>query len=66
MDKTATYELGLTVAGRRVTSVDSVHSKAKFPSGRGKLWVDKKLTIDNWTKQKPGDFFYGCVFCSLS
>lgn len=27
MDKTATYELGLTVAGRRVTSVNNVHLK---------------------------------------
>ncbi|CDO74858.1 hypothetical protein BN946_scf185004.g8 [Trametes cinnabarina] len=41
MDKTAEYELGLTVAGR------------------AKLFVDGKLTIDNWTKQRPGDFFYG-------
>ncbi|KAG8948268.1 hypothetical protein FRC04_009906 [Tulasnella sp. 424] len=28
-------------------------------SGRAKLWVDDKLAIDNWTKQRPGDFFYG-------
>ncbi|EGN92018.1 glycoside hydrolase family 3 protein [Serpula lacrymans var. lacrymans S7.3] len=41
MDKTAAYELGLTVAGR------------------AKLWIDGKLTIDNWTNQRPGDFFYG-------
>ncbi|KAI0373363.1 glycoside hydrolase family 3 protein [Pilatotrama ljubarskyi] len=41
MDKTAEYELGLTVAGR------------------AKLFVNGKLTIDNWTKQRPGDFFYG-------
>ncbi|KII88806.1 glycoside hydrolase family 3 protein [Plicaturopsis crispa FD-325 SS-3] len=40
-NKTATYELGLTVAGR------------------AKLWVDGKLTIDNWTHQRPGDFYYG-------
>ena len=40
-DKTADYELGLTVAGR------------------AKLFVNGKLTIDNWTKQRPGDFFYG-------
>ena len=30
MDKTATYELGLTVAGRRITSVDTVHLKSIF------------------------------------
>ena len=43
MDKTADYDLGLTVAGR------------------AKLFVNGKLTIDNWTKQRPGDFFYGYV-----
>ncbi|THH27625.1 hypothetical protein EUX98_g6566 [Antrodiella citrinella] len=41
VDKTAEYELGLTVAGR------------------AKLFVNDKLTIDNWTKQRPGEFFYG-------
>ncbi|KAI0668559.1 glycoside hydrolase family 3 protein [Trametes maxima] len=41
VDKSAEYELGLTVAGR------------------AKLFVDGKLTIDNWTTQRPGDFFYG-------
>ncbi|KAI0713388.1 putative beta-glucosidase from glycoside hydrolase family GH3 [Earliella scabrosa] len=41
MDKTAEYQLGLTVAGR------------------AKLFVNGELTIDNWTKQRPGDFFYG-------
>ncbi|KAH8829706.1 glycoside hydrolase family 3 protein [Flagelloscypha sp. PMI_526] len=40
-EKAATYELGLTVAGR------------------AKLYVNGKLFIDNWTKQTPGDFFYG-------
>ncbi|KAI0075819.1 putative beta-glucosidase from glycoside hydrolase family GH3 [Panus rudis PR-1116 ss-1] len=28
-------------------------------AGRAKLWVDGKMTIDNWTKQRPGEFFYG-------
>ncbi|KAG8958297.1 hypothetical protein FRC03_009268 [Tulasnella sp. 419] len=28
-------------------------------SGRAKLWVDGNMTIDNWTKQRPGEFFYG-------
>ncbi|KIP12383.1 glycoside hydrolase family 3 protein [Phlebiopsis gigantea 11061_1 CR5-6] len=28
-------------------------------AGRAKLFVDGKLTIDNWTKQRPGEFFYG-------
>lgn len=47
VEKTAEYELGLTVAGR------------------AKLWVDGELTIDNWTKQRPGEFFYGCVYAEL-
>ncbi|KAJ7764492.1 glycoside hydrolase family 3 protein, partial [Mycena maculata] len=41
VEKTAPFELGLTVAGR------------------AKLWINGHLTIDNWTKQTPGDFFYG-------
>ncbi|OBZ75489.1 putative beta-glucosidase K [Grifola frondosa] len=41
VEKTAEYELGLTVAGR------------------AKLWVGGKPTVDNWTTQRPGDFFYG-------
>ncbi|KAG7092213.1 hypothetical protein E1B28_008580 [Marasmius oreades] len=28
-------------------------------AGRAKLWINGKLEIDNWTKQTPGDFFYG-------
>ena len=28
-------------------------------AGRGKLFVNGKLTVDNWTKQRPGEFFYG-------
>lgn len=26
-------------------------------AGRAKLFVDGELLIDNWTKQRPGDFF---------
>jgi beta-glucosidase len=48
VEKTAAYELGLTVAGR------------------AKLYVDGKMMIDNWTKQTPGDFFYGLVIFSDS
>lgn len=28
-------------------------------AGRAKLWIDGYMTIDNWTRQTPGDFFYG-------
>ena len=40
-DKTAEYQLGLTVAGR------------------AKLFINGELAIDNWTTQRPGEFFYG-------
>ncbi|EKM56180.1 glycoside hydrolase family 3 protein [Phanerochaete carnosa HHB-10118-sp] len=29
-------------------------------SGRAKLFVDDQLVIDNWTKQRRGEFFFGC------
>ncbi|KAF8589753.1 glycoside hydrolase family 3 protein [Ramaria rubella] len=28
-------------------------------AGRAKLYINSKLVVDNWTKQQPGDFFYG-------
>ncbi|KAJ3558052.1 hypothetical protein NM688_g1141 [Phlebia brevispora] len=28
-------------------------------AGRAKLFVDGKLVVDNWTRQRPGEFFYG-------
>lgn len=28
-------------------------------AGRAKLFINGELTIDNWTKQRPGEFFYG-------
>ncbi|TFY72401.1 hypothetical protein EVG20_g640 [Dentipellis fragilis] len=28
-------------------------------AGRAKLFIDGQQVIDNWTKQTPGDFFYG-------
>lgn len=30
-------------------------------AGRAKLFVNEKLVVDNWTKQRPGEFFYGYV-----
>lgn len=47
VEKTADYELGLTVAGR------------------AKLFINGTLAIDNWTKQRPGEFFYGSVPLSI-
>jgi beta-glucosidase len=34
-------------------------------AGRAKLFINDKLTIDNWTRQRPGDFFYGQALHSL-
>ena len=48
VEKTAEYELGLTVAGR------------------AKLFINGKLVVDNWTKQRPGEFFYGHVLNQTS
>ncbi|KAG6833210.1 hypothetical protein H0H87_010273 [Tephrocybe sp. NHM501043] len=54
------YELGLTVAGVFISSQETVSLRLiHFVPGRAKLWVNGELTIDNWTKQTPGDFFYG-------
>lgn len=57
VDKTMPFELGLTVAGLYLYS-DSF-SCLNEVLGRAKLWINNKLTIDNWTTQRPGDFFYG-------
>lgn len=34
--------------------------------GKAKLWVDGELTLDNWTKQRAGNFFYGFVFHTIT
>ncbi len=34
-------------------------------AGRAKFYVNGMLIIDNWTKQRPGDFFYGYVCSSF-
>jgi beta-glucosidase len=31
-------------------------------AGRARLFVDGKEVIDNWTRQRPGEFFYGYVY----
>jgi beta-glucosidase len=28
-------------------------------AGRARLFVNGKEAIDNWTRQRPGEFFYG-------
>ncbi|KAL0947223.1 hypothetical protein HGRIS_013340 [Hohenbuehelia grisea] len=48
----------------RLTGRLTVESTGPFElgltvAGRAKLWVNGVMTIDNWTKQIPGEFFYG-------
>lgn len=48
----------------KLTGKLAVHTSGPFEfglavSGRAKLFVNGKETIDNWTRQRPGEFFYG-------
>jgi beta-glucosidase len=58
VEKSMPFELGLAVAGA-LTCPFKLTDFADFLKGRAKLFIDGKLTIDNWTSQTPGDFFYG-------
>ncbi|KAI0000059.1 glycoside hydrolase family 3 protein [Russula vinacea] len=39
---------------------DMVFEFGLIVAGRAKLWVDDKLVIDNWTRQRRGGEFFGC------
>ncbi|KAI0315538.1 glycoside hydrolase family 3 protein [Amylostereum chailletii] len=54
---TPTWRIKLT--GRLTVDSSGPFELGLTVAGRAKLWIDGKLTIDNWTKQTPGDFFYG-------
>ncbi|KAL4246517.1 glycosyl hydrolase 3 family protein [Abortiporus biennis] len=54
---TETWTIKLT--GRLTVDHTGEYELGLTVAGRAKLWVDSKLTIDNWTKQRPGEFFYG-------
>ncbi|KAI0050040.1 glycoside hydrolase family 3 protein [Auriscalpium vulgare] len=54
---TETWTIKLT--GRLTVQETGPFELGLTVAGRAKLWVDGKMTIDNWTKQTPGDFFYG-------
>ena len=58
VDCTGPFELGLTVAGKQIRSC-ILRQEVMTTLGRAKLFINSKLVIDNWTKQTPGDFFYG-------
>ncbi|KAK7060136.1 hypothetical protein VNI00_000900 [Paramarasmius palmivorus] len=54
---TPTWSIKLT--GKLTVDEDGPFELGLAVAGRAKLYVDGKMTIDNWTKQTPGDFFYG-------
>jgi beta-glucosidase len=53
----ATWTLELTGAMKPPNTGDFEFGLAV--SGRARLFVDDKEVIDNWTKQRAGEFFYG-------
>ena len=61
VDHDMSFELGLAVAGSLFSFFQSLNIQLTISiiKGRAKLYVDGMLAIDNWTKQRPGDFFYG-------
>jgi len=49
----------IKLAGRLTVDSTGPFELGLTVAGRAKLFVNKQLAIDNWTKQTPGDFFYG-------
>lgn len=52
-------EWTIKLSGKLTQDVTGPFELGLTVAGRAKLYVDGKMTIDNWTKQRPGDFFYG-------
>jgi len=52
-------EWGIRLRGHITVERDMPFEFGLAVAGRAKLYVDGDLAIDNWTKQRPGDFFYG-------
>ncbi|KAI5122379.1 hypothetical protein M0805_004136 [Coniferiporia weirii] len=52
-------EWGMKVRGILTVDKDMPFELGLAVAGRAKLYVSGALIIDNWTKQKPGEFFYG-------
>ena len=51
----------LKLNGKLTMDKTAVYNLGLAVAGRAKLYIDGKLVVDNWTKQRPGDFFYGSV-----
>ncbi|KAK7060135.1 hypothetical protein VNI00_000899 [Paramarasmius palmivorus] len=54
-----TPEYTIKLTGKLTVDKDGPFELGLTVAGRAKLWINGKLTIDNWTKQTPSDFFYG-------
>ncbi|OCB91388.1 hypothetical protein A7U60_g1342 [Sanghuangporus baumii] len=52
-------EWGLMLEGLLSVEKDVSFEFGLAVSGRAKLFINDELTIDNWTHQRSGDFFYG-------
>ncbi|KAL5529382.1 hypothetical protein ACEPAG_5367 [Sanghuangporus baumii] len=52
-------EWGLMLEGLLSVEKDVFFEFGLAVSGRAKLFINGELTIDNWTHQRSGDFFYG-------
>lgn len=60
-EKNMTFEFGLIVAGRaKVLNYVDWHLAELFSCATIQLWVDDKLVIDNWSRQRRGWEFFGC------
>ena len=49
----------IKLEGKLTVDTTAIYEFDLAVAGRAKLWVDGELTIDNWTHQTPGDYFYG-------
>ena len=59
MPKGITPTWSLDIKGKLTVDTSGPFELGLAVAWRAKLFIDGKLAIDNWTKQRPGDFFYG-------
>ncbi|CAA7270155.1 unnamed protein product [Cyclocybe aegerita] len=59
LPKGLTHTWSIKLEGKLTIDKSCLFELGLTVAGRAKLWIDGTLIIDNWTKQIPGDFFYG-------
>lgn len=52
-------EWAIQLVGKLTVDTTGPYDLGMAVAGRAKLYLNGTLIIDNWTKQTPGDFFYG-------